>query len=291
MRATEGFSAPASVVGLPSSSGLTDLQNKLSTGRQITRPSDSPTGTVSALQLRGELSRANQYQSNGTDALDWLRTVDSALEAVCDQLQAIRSLVCQAMNIASEDGASLEALAQQVDQARSSLLSLANTAYLGRPVFGGTTAGSIAFDNTGAYVGDSGAVTRTVAANTIVTLNTDGPTVFGANGSNVFDLLGSICDNLRRNPSALGANLTSLDNYQMSIASDRSLAGAKYNRIQAAQATAVTHVVALESQLSDVQDIDLADMAVQVSTANAVYQEALATTAQIKQISLLDFLK
>ena len=37
--------------------------------------------------------------------------------------------------------------------------------------------------------------------------------------------------------------------------------------------------------------IDLADMAVKVASANTAYQAALATTAQIRQTSLLDFLK
>ena len=292
LRVTEGSTSRGALVGLQSSAGrLSALQQQLSSGRQITRPSDNPTGTVSALQLRSQLKQITQFQSSATDALGWLTTVDSAYSSISTQLQQVRTLVLQGMNTGTGSVTSNEALAQQVDQARSSLLSLANSSYLGRPVFGGTTAGTVAFDNAGNYVGDSGTVSRTVGPNTTVDLNTPGTTGFGPNGGNLFDLLSTISNDLRTNPSGLGADLTALDARQLAITSDQSLAGAKYQRIQGVQTTSNTNTIQLKSQLSDLQDIDLADMAVQVSTANAAYQAALATTAKVSQISLLDFLR
>jgi flagellar hook-associated protein 3 FlgL len=292
LRVTEGSTSRGALVGLQSSAGrLSALQQQLSSGRQITRPSDNPTGTVSALQLRSQLKQITQYQSSATDALGWLTTVDSAYSSISTQLQQVRTLVLQGMNTGTGSATSNEALAQQVDQARSSLLSLANSSYLGRPVFGGTTAGTVAFDSAGNYVGDNGTVSRTVGPNTTVDLNTPGTTGFGPNGGNLFDLLSTISNDLRTNPSGLGADLTALDARQLAITSDQSLAGAKYQRIQGVQTTSNTNTIQLKSQLSDLQDIDLADMAVQVSTANAAYQAALATTAKVSQISLLDFLR
>ena len=268
MRVTEGSASRASLAGLQAdASRLAALQQQLSSGRQITKPSDSPTGTVSALQLRSQLKQINQFQANGTDALGWLTTVDSSLHSVTSQLQQVRSLVLQGMNTGTGNAVSNEALAQQVDQARASLLALGNSTYLGRPVFGGTTAGGVAFDASGSYVGDTGTVTRTVGPNAAIDLNNPGTATFGANGNNLFDLLTDISANLRGNPSA------------------------KYQRIQSVQNTTNTNLIQLKSQLSDLQDIDLADVAVQVTSANAAYQAALATTAKVSQISLLDFLR
>ncbi|MGI8666922.1 MAG: flagellar hook-associated protein FlgL [Jatrophihabitans sp.] len=289
---TEGSTNRAALAGLQlDSSRLASLQQQMSSGRQITRPSDSPTGTVSALQLRSQLSQLSQFQANGTDALGWLTTVDSTYSSITSQLQQVRSLVLQGMNTGTGNSISNEALAQQVDQARASLLSLANSSYLGRPVFGGTTAGSLAFDASGSYVGDTGTVTRTVGPSTSLDLNTPGTTAFGPNGGNLFDLMSDISNNLRTNPSALGGDLSQLDSRQVAITSDRALAGAKYQRIQGVQNTGSTETIQLKSQLSDLQDIDLADTIVQVTTANTAYQAALATTAKVSQISLLDFLR
>lgn len=292
IRVTAGSASRNALAGLQAdSSRLASLQQQITSGRQITKPSDNPTGTVTALQLRSQLKQVNQYQANASDALGWLTTVDSSLHSITNQLQQVRSLVLQGMNTGTGNATSNEALAQQVDQAKASLLSLSNSSYLGRPVFGGTTAGGVAFDATGSYVGDTGTVSRTVGPNNAIDLNTPGTAAFGPNGSNLFDLLTDISAKLRTNPSGLSADLAQLDARQVSITNEQSLAGAKYQRIQSVQNTANTNLVQLKSQLSDLQEIDLADMAIQVTSANAAYQAALATTAKISQISLLDFLR
>ena len=292
MRVTESSTNRATLANLQlDSARLAALQEQMSSGRQITKPSDNPTGTVTALQLRSQLSQLKQFQANSADALGWLTTVDSAYGSISSQLEQVRSLVVQGMNTGTGNATSNEALAQQVDQARASLLSLANASYQGRPVFGGTTAGSVAFDASGNYVGDAGTVTRTVGPNASVDLNTAATATFGPNGSNLFDLMSGIANDLRTNPAGLGADLTQLDARQVSITSDRSLAGAKYQRIQTVQSAATTNTLQLTSQLSDLQDIDLAETVVQVTSANTAYQAALATTAKVGQISLMDFLR
>jgi flagellar hook-associated protein 3 FlgL len=292
MRVTAGSASRGALSGLQADAArLATLQRQITSGRQITKPSDSPTGTVTALQLRSQLKQATQFQSNANDALGWLTTVDSTLHSVTSQLQQVRSIVLQGMNTGTGNATSNEALAQQVDQARASLLSLANSSYLGRPVFGGTTAGGVAFDAAGSYAGDTGTVTRTVGPNNAIDLNNPGTATFGPNGNNLFDLLTDISAKLRTNPSGLGADLTQLDAHQVAITNEQSLAGAKYQRIQSVQNTANTNLVQLKSQLSDLQEVDLADMAIQVTSANAAYQAALATTAKVSQISLLDFLR
>ncbi|UQX87937.1 flagellar hook-associated protein FlgL [Jatrophihabitans telluris] len=292
MRVTEGSAAYGALVGLQSTaSKLADLQSQLSSGRQITKPSDDPSGTATALTLRAELKRNDQYQTGASDALGWLTTVDSNLSSAVTQLQTVRNLVLQGKNTGTNDSTAYEALAQQVDQIRTSTLSLANAAYLGRPVFGGTTSGAVAFDSSGSYVGDTAAVSRTVGPNTTVQINQTGTSVFGANGSNLFDTLSTISNDLRTNPSNLTADLNSLDSAMKTISAAQGAAGAVYSRIQSTQTVNSTNVIQLKSQLSDVQDIDLADMAIKVSSADASYQAALATTAKVRQISLLDFLK
>jgi flagellar hook-associated protein 3 FlgL len=292
IRVTEGSTSRVNIAGLQANAAkLQALQEQVSSGRQITKPSDDPQGTVTALTLRSQLQQATQFQANGTDAIGWLTTVDSTYNGITSQLQQVRSLVLEGMNTGTGSAASNEALAQQVDQARSALLASANATYQGRPIFGGTTSGDVAFDSTGSYVGDDGAVTRTIGPNTSLDINTPGTTSFGANGSNLFDVLSNISNDLRTNPSALGTDLTALDTRSAAITSDQALAGAKYARIQTVQTAANTNVLQLKSQLSDVQDIDLAEMAVEVTSANTAYPAALATTAKVSQTSLLDFLR
>jgi flagellar hook-associated protein 3 FlgL len=291
LRVTEGGASYGALTGLESASARLDaLQAQMSSGQQITKPSDDPSGTVQALQLRGELARSDQYTANSGDALAWMSTSDTTYSQIVTQLQSVRTLVVQGLNSGANDPNAQAALAQQVDALRTSLISLANTTYNGRPIFGGTTSGSAAYDTSGNYVGDTGAVNRQVGPSTNLQINQTGTQVFGAAGSDVFSLLSTVSSNLTSNPSALSANLAQIDAAVGQVSTAQAAEGSAYSRVQAAQASLTQTSTALKTRLSGIQDIDLASMAVQVSTANVNYQAALQTTASIRQMSLLEFL-
>lgn len=292
MRVTEGSASANSLAGLQSAgSRLAVLQAKLSSGRQITRPSDDPSGTVRALQLRADLKRNSQFTANAGDALGWLSTSDTAYTQVVKLVQGARTIVLQGLNVGASGAASSAALADQVDAIRSSLINLANTTYNGRPVFGGTTAGAVAYDPAGNYVGDAGTVSRAVGPGSIVQISQSGTQVFGAPGSDVFTLLSNISATLRTNPGSLGPSLAALDSAISTVSTAQATEGAAYQQVQTAQAAQTATATTVATQLSDIQDIDLAQLAVQVTTANANYQAALQTTANIRQLSLLEFLR
>jgi flagellar hook-associated protein 3 FlgL len=293
LRVTQGSTVYQSLAGLQSAaSRLQGLQSQLSTGKEITKPSDDPAGTVRALQLRGDLKRNTQYASNASDAIGWMTTSDTTYSSIVKQLQQVRSLTVQGLNQGTEDATSSSAIADQIDGIRTSLLAAANTTYNGRPIFGGTTAGSAAYDSSGAFVGDTNAVQRTVGDQSTVQINQTGPGVFGPAGSDVFTLLSDISSALRSTPSTLsGTALTQLDAAVSRVSTAQANEGSTYNRVQQAQTAQASATTSLKTQLSSIQDIDIAEKAVQVTTANTTYQAALQTTASIRQLSLLDFLR
>jgi flagellar hook-associated protein 3 FlgL len=291
-RVTVGASSYGSLANLQAAATrLANLQNQLSSGQQITKPSDDPTGTVRALQLRGELKRSSQYASNAGDAIGFMSAADAAYQQASKIVQSARTLVVQGLNFGAADSTSSSALADQVDALRKSLISVANASYNGRPVFGGTTAGAVAYDPSGNYVGDSGAVTRTVGPNTTVAISQNGTEAFGAPGNDLFTLLGTIATALRSNPSSLSSTLGQLDSALDRLGGAQAREGATYQAVQAASSQLGTTDVALKTNLSSIQDIDLAQLAVQVTTASTTYQAALQTTANIRQLSLLQFLQ
>src|SRR4051812_34166799 len=176
-RVTERSIATSVLAGLQGNItrvGIT--QNKLSTGKEIQRPSDSPTGTVSAMQFRSGIATTNQYARNADDGSAWLNTADTALTTISTQLNKISDLVLQGVsNGTGGEQQAREALAAELDQIRGTVLGSANSQYLGRPVFGGTTSGDLAYDENGDYVGDDGQVMRTVGENAKVRVDTAGP--------------------------------------------------------------------------------------------------------------------
>jgi flagellar hook-associated protein 3 FlgL len=291
-RITERSIANTTMVGLQGNlTRLGALQRQLSSGKIISRPSDSPTGTVSAMQLRGDIRQQQQFARNATDGQAWLSTVDQTLSGAVDMVHQVRNLVLQGMSGGSADGPAREAMASEVDNLRQSLLGLANTTYLDRPVFGGTTAGSAAYDSTGAYVGDSGQVLRTVSAGSKVRVDASGPAVFGTGPNQLFTLLSQISTDLRADPGQLAGDLSGLDTTLHGMQAQLADVGGRYNRLVQLGQGATDQLTELRSQLSDVEDVDLPQTIMELQLQQTAYQAALGATARVVQPSLLDFLR
>jgi len=79
-------------------SRLAKLQEQLSTGRVLNRPSDSPTDTTSAMRIRSSLTDVQQYGRNAEDGNGWLSTIDAALTNANDQVLRARDLALQGAN-------------------------------------------------------------------------------------------------------------------------------------------------------------------------------------------------
>jgi flagellar hook-associated protein 3 FlgL len=230
MRVTVGSFAYTGLQAIRSTSAnLAVLQEQMSSGKQILRPSDDPTGTVRAIGLRSAMARNDQYVTNSEDAIAWLSAADNSYSQIASVLQQARTTVVAGLNSGANDVNSDQALAAQLDGLRQSLLGLANTSYNGRPVFGGTTAGGAAYDSSGNYVGDSGSVTRAVGANETVTVSASGPDVFGPAGADVFTLLSNFATAPGSNPSTQSSTaLTQLDTAISRMSTAQATEGATY---------------------------------------------------------------
>jgi flagellar hook-associated protein 3 FlgL len=268
------------------------IQEQLSSGKVINRPSDSPTGTVTAMQLRGESRAAQRYVRNADDALGWLSTLDSTLTSTSTLVNRVRDLTVQGLNTGSNDAQSNEALASEIDQIKSSLIGYANTTFLGRPVFGGTTTGDVAYDAAGTYVGDAGQTTRTVGANSKVRVDATGPEAFGTGATQLFTVLQGLSDSIRSGDTdALNDGLEKLDGAANLMKNTLSDVGARYNRITDMKQSAQDRLLSVTSQLSDVEDVDLPRAIMDMQLQQTSYQAALAASAKVIQPSLIDFLR
>jgi flagellar hook-associated protein 3 FlgL len=272
-------------------SRLAKSQEKMSTGRNINRPSDSPTGTNDAMRLRAALAAKAQYSANAQDGASWLGNADSTLTSMLDEVRRARDLVVQGSSTGNSDSDAREALAQAVTQIRAGLLSEANTQYLGRPLFGGTTASTTAYDSTGTYVGDGNDVNRTVGDGISIAVNVTGPKAFSSGSDNLFGVLDDIVTQLRTDPASLSTSLTRLDAVTGSMKTALSDVGARENRVDTAMSNLDSATLDTKSALSNVEDVDIASATMDLQMQEVAYQASLAATARVIQPSLVDFLK
>jgi flagellar hook-associated protein 3 FlgL len=272
--------------------GMAKIQEQLETGKKLNRPSDSPAGTNTALRVRSSLADQNQYVRNAADGTAWLGTVDSALSGIVSQTTRARTLALQGGNTGAMSQTALDALATEIDQIRQSVLQQANTQYLDRPVFGGTTGGDVAFNPDGTYAGDGGSVTRRIGADVTVRVDADGVATFGADGDNVFSHLADLSTALRAgDASGISTGIDRLGDDLTRLSAAQASEGAQYNRITRASDLASQSVLQLKTSLTDVEDVDLAEATVALQTQELAYKAALAATGKTVQPSLLDFLR
>jgi flagellar hook-associated protein 3 FlgL len=292
-RVTERSIATSVMAGLQGNlTRIGTTQNKLATGKEVQRPSDSPTGTVSAMQFRSGIATVKQYARNADDGTAWLNAADSALTTISSQLNRTSDLVLQSVsNGVGGEAQARDAIAAEIDQIRKSVIGTANTQYLGRPIFGGTTSGTSAYGDDGGYLGDDGQVLRTVGENAKVRVDTPGPEVFGSDSEQIFSILSDISDHLTNNPELLSDDLDRLNAAKGTLLSGLSRVGARTDQVEEMQIAANAKMDAMADQLSEVENIDLAKTITDLSLQQTAYQAALAAAAKVVQPSLVDFLR
>lgn len=272
-------------------SRLASAQQTATSGTRIGRPSDDPVGTGEALRVRAQLADQGQFQRNIDDGSGWLRTMDAALDGATGVLRQARDAVIQGGNGSLTQDAR-DSLASVVDGLRADLLASANTRYLGRNVFAGTSDAAAAFTDGAppAFNGAPGSVTRRIAPDQTVRVDADGRSVFGSGSTSVFTVLDDIAADLRSGADPT-ARLGALDAAMSTVVGARSEAGTRAATLETARQTVTDTTATLTSRRTAIEDVDLGQAVLDLQLQQTAYQAALAVTAKVVQPSLTEFLR
>lgn len=274
-------------------SKMAQLQAQMSTGKKITKPSDNPAGAADLLAMRAEQSKQDMQARNISDADGWLTTADAALRDSITALTSARNLTIQA-----RDGAlgqqSREAIAANLEGVRDHLLALANSTYLGRSVFAGTAA-TEAFDQNGNFLGWTGdEVTREITDGVSVRIDVNGAAAFGdgPNGDDsVFSTIQGIIDTLRGGDMPDFTTIAALDTHTEAMTTEVSAMGARHAQVLSQKDAIVGQQNNLRERISTVEDIDLAEILVELQMQDVAYQGALGAAAKMLAPTLMDYLR
>ena len=271
------------------------LQQQASSGVALTRPSDSPSGTATAMRTQGDIALNTRYAANASLARTTLASADSALDALHDQVSRVRDLVTQGASTGSGSDSGREALALEVDSIAQGVLALANRQVGGRPVFGGTTSGAQAFTTTPGvtptYVGRADVAEVRVSSTETLPTGVSGTDALGPDGDNVFGLLAQVSVDLRTDPAALSGRLADLDAALARLSDARTVVGVRAARLDTVVALNAENDLTLSGQLSAVMDIDQAKTYTDLQMRQYGYQAALSASAMTLQTSLVDYLR
>lgn len=268
---------------------LATVQDKIGTQREITRPSDDPSGTANAIEVRAQQRQNEQFARNVQDANGWLSTTDNALSTATDVMQRVRDLTVKGANDGALAPDAKEALALELEQLREELVSAANTQYRGRHVFAGSSDAASALDGNWQFTGFS-AVDRRIGPNSQVRVDSDGAAVFGEGADSVFALIDTIAADLRADTNISG-RINEVDDRLQQILGAHATVGASHAAVLSADEALAGDAVALEARRSGLEDIDFSSAILQLKTQEVAYQAALSAASRTLQPSLMDFLR
>lgn len=123
-----------------------EIMEKLSTQKNINRPSDDPVGTNNILDFRTSKAAIEQYSSNIDNVSGWISMTETKLNSIGDIIiQASEIAVSQGSATASADTrkTAAETLSPLIDE----ILSLANSKYGDSYLFGGSRTDSEPFSS------------------------------------------------------------------------------------------------------------------------------------------------
>lgn len=281
-------------------------RRQMSSGKQITKPSDDPYSAARAMSLRTDLAGIKQHERNVQEAQSWMSVTDTTLGSITDLAQRARELVVQGATDTLPQ-TSRNAIADQIDQLVAGMKQEANATYDGRYVLGGSRTNTKPYDATlqttaagvtpnDGYSGDAASQLREIGPGVTLAVNVRGDEVLGgAPGAtgNMLGVLRDIATHLRAGDTqTLGnADLKAISDQIDNALSLRARVGAGMNRLDTASSRLAQIEESATSMLSDTEDADMAKVLTDYSTQQAVYQSALQAGARIVQTSLLDFLR
>jgi flagellar hook-associated protein 3 FlgL len=164
---------------------LAKLQEQISTGQKLTKPSDDPAASARALELEQIVSLHEQYQVNINNAENRLDLEEGVADGMENVLLRVRELTLQGNN-ATQDDVSRSSIAYEIDQLYDQMLSLANTVDSnGDYLFGGyqnqnqpftqTVTGSISHVT---FNGDPGTMSTQISQSRQMNIDTEGRKLF-----------------------------------------------------------------------------------------------------------------
>lgn len=275
-------------------------QNQLSSGKEVSKPSDNPMLVSKIMDLRNNIVQNKQYNSNIKDTIGWVETQDTALAGVTKTLHRLKDLVIYGSNgsLADTDRLAIkDEVAMQVEQLKDVL----NTNFDGRYVFGGQKTTEPPFSvNNGSltYKGDENNITREIAQGVDIDIVTNGGSIINTDDTNVNNKnLGDLCDKILEaldsgdSEELSGKLMGDLDKHLDNIIRVRSSVGAINNRLEAAQSRNETENLNINSLLSEKEDIDIAQKYMEYMVNATIYQASLSVGAKIIQPSLLDYVR
>ncbi|NHC42276.1 flagellar hook-associated protein FlgL [Bacillus sp. MM2020_1] len=269
------------------------LQEQVSSGRAINKPSDNPVTAVRSMFYRSSLNEIDQYKRNADDGISWMTTTDESLDEVTSVLQRVRELTVQGASGTNSE-TDRYAIAEEINQLKEHLGEISNSQIAGKYIFAGSDVKTPPYNSATSKFSSTNTekLELVVGQNNTVQINVHGTDVFNNDGTGgVFKVLSDIVADFRSANASSSDHIVRLDSQIDNVLKERSELGARMNRMELSISRLEGLEVSTTRLLSGEEDVDMAEVITNLKTQENVQRAALSVGARIIQPSLVDFLR
>lgn len=278
---------------------MNKMENQISTGRKLNKPSDDPVGVTYALRYRSELASNEQYQTSVDAAIGWLDTTDSNMAQVSDVMSRVKELTVQATS-GTVPQSGLDAVNQEIKELKQHLVDIGNTQIRGKYIFNGQKYDQPPYqlsDTVSKYSdinADKAAVEYSISDEVTFQINTSGSDFFGTSdeADNVFKVLDNLSTALASGSyTDISAQMANIESRTTKMLSCQTEVGARTNRVELVENRLTDNNLNLTTLQSKTEDADIASLLIQATSAQTIYEAALKSSSQIMSTSLMDYMR
>ncbi len=290
-------------------------ERQISSGKKLESASDQPDQVSRLLIARAQIEQTLQVKTNLGRAKAEVDTAEKALQTAVKVLERVNSLGVQGAT-ATQTPAQRKITAVEVEAALEQMVNIAATTVEGRNIFSGDDYRNAPYSvdltqahGVSAYAGSEATREIMHPSGTRFTISRSADQIFdnAAPGASVFAAINNLRIALQAIPtvptgdpaynaqfeaqsSAIGAALLDVRKAQDQLGGELSHYGTIQNRIEEALETTNKLVLRQKAELSEIQDADAAEAAIQLSQAQTHKEVALAAHAATAGKSLFDYL-
>jgi len=281
---------------LDQQSKLVNIQNKISIGKNIIKPSDDPAGAARILDLKETIGINDQYKRNADAVEARLITEESALTSMVNVFQRARELYIQGVN-ATLSQRDRGLVATELRENLSELVALAGTKDAnGDYLFSGYSIGQAPVNDDGAgnytYAGDQGDRLVKIGPNRNLADSDNGFDLFfdvDNTTENAFSLIYNLAAGLDANTQDSN-NINDIDAILDNINGARSEIGSRLNAVDSQRGINEDIVFQSQQLLSSIEDLDLADAITELNLRSTALEAAQQSYVRVQGLSLFNFL-
>jgi flagellar hook-associated protein 3 FlgL len=275
-----------------------NMLEQLSTQKKINRISDDPIGMGQALKRKSQISNFDQFIKNIDFSKGFLERSESAIQGMSEYLMRAKELAVSLAN-ATYAAPSREAAALEMKEVIEGVVSLANSSFGNRYLFGGFRTQTPPVGRDGQFMGDDGAIFLQVDDGTFRQVNLQARNLFEPSADErekgrfgMITTLQILTDALQTNDiQGIQKAMDELDFQLDKTSSYQATLGAIHSAIDETSKKLELNKQLTQSDLSRIEDADVYRVTSDFKRTESVLQSTLQASNKLLQPSLMNFIQ